>query len=177
MKQLKLVARIATCLAVLVLLPAVVRAQGGADTPTPLGRQGAFWDADMQIEKEQLAEFEAELAVLTLDEWREQAVAWADVATRLEEREIDIPISFHVLDVDAGKRAEVELDPLDEGWYIAFGKKPPKDIDLILSDNNSTRVTCSLADVPPLAEGIFGVFVLETRVLCYYRPAEEAGPS
>jgi hypothetical protein len=177
MKELKLVAQIAACLAVLVLLPAVVRAQGGADTPTPLGRQGALWDSDMQIAKAQLAEFEAGLAALTLDEWREQAVAWAEVATRLEEREIDIPVSFHVLNVDAGKRAEVELDPLDEGWYIAFGTKAPKEIDLILSDKSSTRVSCSLADLPPLAEGLFGVFVLETRVFCYYRPAEEGEPS
>jgi hypothetical protein len=164
-------------LVLVALVPAGLAAQGASDTPTPLGRQGALWDADMQIEKEQMAKFVAGLEALSQDEWKEQSVAWAELHMRVAERRIDLPRAFHVLDVDAGKRAEVEVDPLDEAWYVAFGKKAPKEIDLILTDSRSTRVNCPLSDVPDDAQGHLGIFVLETRVLCFFREMEEEPPA
>jgi len=170
-------ASIVAALVLALWLPAGLAAQGASDTPTPLGRQGALWDADMQIEKEQMAQFVAGLEALSDEEWREQSIAWAELHMRVAERRIDVPRSFHVLQVDAGKRAEVEVDPLDEAWYIAFAKKVPKEIDLILTDTRSTRVNCPLSDVPDDAVGHLGIFVLETRVLCFFRKMEEESPA
>jgi len=164
------------CVAVTWWMPAAASAQRG-DTPTPLGRSGAFWDADMQIAKEQLAEFEAGLAALSDAEWRDQSVAWADVELRLADRRISVPRSFHVADVDAGKRAEVEADILDEAWYIAFPKKAPKEIELILTDNSATRVSCPLPEAPEEADGTLGIFVLETRIFCFFREIKEETPA
>ena len=85
--------------------------------------------------------------------------------------------SSRVAKVDPGKKAEVEEFTVDPPtWGIAWGKKAPRSLKLILTDTNSTQIECPLAARTKMEAGFMGVFVLENAIVCLPRaPFPEAG--
>lgn len=155
---------------------ALAQGVGGADKGyTPMGRRGYEWQAEMELAKEELKRFEAQLAALSADEWRARSIAWLEFAIEPSARRIQLPASFHVGEVDPGKRAEIEVtseyDALDPTWAIAYPKKAPRELRLVMTDEASTAVTCPIGEaVDRAVPGSLGIFVHDTTLVCLFRP-------
>lgn len=170
-----------TCLILAAALLAVppLLAQGGQDTgrgTVPLGREGAIWQTRQGLELEELKAFEAELEGLSEEEWKERAIAWLafDVA---EGAVMTVAESYHVAGLDAGKKATVAMTSDDEDfpeWEISFGKKKPNDLDVTMTDRESTRVACPLGETFRLHVGHLGVFVRDAELICMTRGSDGA---
>jgi len=159
-----------------VLTVAPARAQDQGDAPN--WRDGAVWQTEVDLAREALREMEAELVALELDEWKDRSVAWIEISSASEggEEYLAIPSSWHVGGLDAGRKVEVELeseyDP-EPKWQLRYGKKQPRSLTLVLTDEQGTRVDCSLATLmKESSSGHLGVFVHteSTTVHCVPRP-------
>lgn len=175
--------RISTLLLTFTLaaLPVLAQPGGGRGSGSvPLGSRGYAWQTDIQLAKEELQEFESGLQQLGRDEWMAEVVAWVayDYAT---ENRLAMDESYRVANIDPGKKAEVEAGETEPPtWDIAWGKKKPKAIDLILSDTDSTTVNCPMGTAEKLGKGYIGVFVREGVIVCLARgPFDDAeeGPA
>ncbi len=159
-------------------LAGTASAQGGDPGPTPLGREGFMWQTDIDLAKEELAQFAAELEGVSLEEWKAGAAAWVEVSREEADPLIEVPSSFHVGSLDA-ERAEVEIDdPYDPAprWEIRYESKVPRDLTLVLSDTNSTRVTCPLrTTLESSPRAYLGVFVRGPVIECFARTSGVAG--
>ena len=134
-----------------------------------------MWQTDIELAKEALKEYEVGLQRMNRDEWMEEALAW--VAYGFAESRLLVDDSYRVAGVDPGKRAEVEEgDTEPPTWGIAWGKKKPKELDLILTDTDSTVVRCSMGAIEQFESGYLGIFVREGVILCMPRgPFDEGG--
>jgi hypothetical protein len=124
---------------------------------------------------------EAELSGLDIDSWKERSVAWIEVASSAEGQEeyLAVPSSWRVGGLDAGRKVEVELeseyDP-EPKWQLHYGKKPPRSLTLVLTDQEATRVECSLGDLMGESEaGYLGVFIHPESATVHCVPRAVAG--
>ncbi len=154
----------------MVLMTLPLWAQRPGDTGNVgVGREGAMWQTEIDIAKDELAEFEAELSRMAHEEWMEIALAWIEYGYS-EDRRIDVEDSHRVALVDPGKKAEVEELTIDPPtWGIAWGKKAPRSLKLVLTDTNRTAVECALAAKKKMEAGYMGVFLRENSVVCLPR--------
>lgn len=159
----------------LTAVPARGQDQGNA----PNWRDGAVWQSEIDLAKEVLREMEAELSGLDLDAWKDRSVAWIEIAAAADggAEYLAVPSSWHVGGLDAGRKVEVELeseyDP-EPKWQLRYDKKRPRSVTLVLTDEQATRVDCSLVElVEGAATGHLGVFVHaeSNTVHCVPRPA------
>lgn len=148
-------------LAALVAGPTRSQDQGNA----PNFRNGAVWQTEIDLAKEAVRELQAEVDAMDLDEWKDRSVAWIEITPTAESDEeyLAVPASWHVGGLDAGRKVEVELeseyDPQPK-WQLHYGKKQPRTLTLVLTDDEGTRVDCSLSDLMKQGDGGYlGVFV------------------
>lgn len=170
----------------LLALGAVAAAPGRAQRDTGSGSDpnysaGAVWQSEITLAREALLAMQTELDALEVEEWKERSVAWIEVAAAAEgtEEYLTVPASWHVGGLDAGKKVEVELeseyDP-EPRWQVRYGKKPPRSLTLVLTDDQGTRVECSLADLMKQGpSGYLGVFVHEESSTVHCLPRAAAG--
>lgn len=162
--------------ALLVFAAASLAAQGGdrGSGATPMGSRGFMWQTDIQLAKEALKELEAQLDRMPEEEWKSTSIAWFEIQVQEGERRISVPQTFHVGDIDAGKRAEVERggEEWEPTFDIAYPKKLPKALEITMTDDDSTRVECPLGDAAKGQRGLLGVFIHESALLCVFREAE-----
>lgn len=148
---------------------------GGATTSdVPMGRTGFQWQTEQALEREALAELEAEMDSWTEQEWLDKALAWIAFDSSTSGR-ISVDDSFRVGGLEAGKKIDVSLiDDEPMVWEITYDKKPPKDLELILTDDATTHVGCNLRSAMDLSKGYLGVFMHDGILLCMPR-AESGG--
>lgn len=155
--------------------PASAQGRTGGSGPTPLGREGAIWQTDQALSLEAMKEFNAGLAGLSDDEWREQAIAWLRLDIDEEggeEWQVRIEGAHRVGSVDAGKKTQVDTGPGGLlPWIVSGSKKLPRSLSVILTDVDSTEVKCLLRGEAPQGAANLGVFVLEGQLVCAYRGA------
>ncbi len=158
----------------LVAVPLVAQDSGSV----PMGRAGFQWQTEQRIEQEALDALIAKLDRMEREEWMAAALAWITYDFPAEGR-LTIDDSYRVAGIDAGKKGEVQPGGADPPtWGIAWGRKAPKDLELTLTDVNSTKVTCELARAEKLRSGYFGIFQHEGLLLCLAREGfEETGPA
>ena len=77
---------------------------GGGTGDSGLGRMAYDWNADLDAEKERLAELEKELAALPIEEWKEKTLAWVEIAVDREARTIVAPEAFRVGGLEADRK-------------------------------------------------------------------------
>lgn len=170
--------RISSLLLTLALtaLPVLAQTGGGRGSGSvPLGSRGYRWQTDIQLAKEELQEYEIGLQRLGRDEWMAEVLAWVtyDYA---EAKKLAVDESYRVADLDPGKKAEIEPAETDPPtWSIAWGKKGPKAIELVLTDTEATRVNCPMATAEKLGKGYLGIFVREGVIVCMARGPFEDG--
>lgn len=154
----------------LTALPVLAQAGGGRGSGSvPFGSRGYAWQTDIQLAKEELKEYETGLQRMGRDEWMAEVLAWVtyDYA---EDKRLAVAESYRVADLDPGKKAEIEAGETDPPtWDIAWGKKGPKAVELVLTDTDSTRVNCPLATAEQLGKGYIGVFVRDGVIVCLAR--------
>lgn len=164
--------RISTLLIMLTLasLPLFAQASGSRGSGSvPFGSRGYAWQTDIQLAKEELQEFEIGLQRMDRDQWMAEVLAWVTYDYAAEKR-LAVDESYRIASLDPGKKAETvpgETDP--PTWDIAWGKKGPKDLELTLTDTESTTVLCSLGAAEKLGKGYLGIFVRDGVVLCMAR--------
>lgn len=160
----------------LTALPALGQGREGAGT-TNMGRGRTTWLTDAELATEEQKAFIANLDRMPLAEWKETSVAWLVIEVDKDDRRIHLPETYHVGEVTPNKRAEVERGGAEwePAFEIAFPKKPPTELEVTLTDVNSTKVTCRLGDAVKGEQGMLGVFVHEATLLCVFRPAGEEG--
>lgn len=173
----RVIGRAGYLLAVAALAVAPARAQDQGDAPN--WRDGAVWQTEVDLAREALREMEAELVALELEEWKDRSVAWIEISSASDggEEYLAVPASWHVGGLDAGRKVEVELeseyDP-EPKWELRYGKKQPRSLTLVLTDEQDTRVDCALADLMKESpSGYLGIFVHteSSTVHCVPRPA------
>lgn len=162
--------KVTLTLALMTLVTLPLWAQGAGGNPgggnVGMGRHGATWQTDIRNAKESLAKFEAELLRMSQEEWMKAALAWVEYGFS-EENQLTVEDSKRVAMVDPGKKAEVEeLTINPPTWGIAWGKKAPRVLKLVLTDVNGTAVECPLAAKKKMEAGYLGVFLGENGVVC-----------
>ena len=172
--------KVATVLALMTFLTLPLWAQGGGGNPgsgnVGMGRRGAVWQTDIRNAKEELAKFEAELLRMGENEWKQTSMAWIAYDFSAQ-NQIRVEDSYRVAAVDPGKKAEVEEITIDPPtWGIAWGRKPPRTLKLVLTDINGTTVDCALPSQKKLGGGYIGIFLREDSIECLSRaPFPESG--
>ncbi|MFQ5527855.1 MAG: hypothetical protein ACE5GX_16555 [Thermoanaerobaculia bacterium] len=157
---------LALALMALMALPVLAQGNRGGSGNLGMGRQGAQWQTDIRNAKEEQAKLEAELLRLSEEEWMNKALAWVEYDFA-GENQLTVEDSRRVAMVDPGKKAEVEeLTINPPTWGIAWGRKPPRFLKLVLTDVNGTTVECPLAARKKMDAGFLGVFVGQNGVLC-----------
>lgn len=141
--------------------------------PTPIGRAGATWQHDIDRAEELQAQLLADLSRLSEDEWKEKALAWVRFETDggPKPSRIDVVDSHRVGDLRAKKADITRLGEEDAPtWQVTYPKKPPKNLDLVLTDVNETAVTCKTGVAIDAENGHLGIFVHEGSLFCLARP-------
>ncbi len=155
-------------LGALIAGPALAQGNPGAGKTT-MGRDGFLWQTDIDLAKEELKEFQAELDRMTEEEWMAAALAWVSF-DYAEERQLMVDDSYRVDAVDPGKKAEVEEITFDPPtWGIAWSKKSPRKLVLTLTDDQSTEIDCALGAAEKLRSGFMGIFLRDNIVVCMPR--------
>lgn len=171
-------AAVALSLALGLASTAPAQVGGGDAGPTPVGREGFMWQTEIDLAKEELAQFAADLERASLEEWKAGAAAWVEVSRAEAEQLISVPSSFHVGSLDA-ERAEVEVDdPYDPAprWEIRYESKLPRELTLVLTDTDTTRVTCPLrTTLESSPRAYLGVFARGEVIECFARTSGVAG--
>ena len=106
---------------------------------------------------------------LSEPEWKQLALAW--LAFELQGREsMSVSASFHIDQLGAGKKADVRRqDEVGPTFEIAFGRRPPKELELTMTDTAKTQVDCNLAGALKFESGLLGVFQHDGVLLCHSR--------
>lgn len=161
-------------------LPVLAQPGGRDSGSVPFGRRGYAWQTEQQLEKEELQAFEVGLQRLSRDEWMGEVLAWVTYDYSAEKR-LAVDESYRVASLDPGRKAEVEEGDTDPPtWDVAWGKRSPREIELTLTDTDSTQVNCKMGTAEKFGKGYMGIFLKDGVILCMARgPFDEAeeGPA
>lgn len=161
------VLQLASFVSLLVLvLPAVASAQRAPDT---IGRDGYEWQTKQSLENEKLKQWTTELEALSLEEWKTKTIAWLELRPDGEGGSLAVPASYHVGSLQV-KKAEVGALDEEGAWTIVPPKrKLPREMIVVLTDQDSTQVECPLRSVADKGPGLLGVFLYDGILRCLPR--------
>lgn len=139
-----------------------------AQSPQGIGRAGYGWQTDQALESERMKQFLVELEPLSLDEWKEKALAWLELRPESENGGVTVPLSLHIDSLEVRKADVAAIDEAGSWTIVPAKKKLPRKMSVVLTDPDRTKVECPL---PAVANGgeVVGIFLYEGVLHCLVR--------